>query len=59
MLHVEIRHDGPCRGADQGSHPPHQQIHLVVAVSVGREHVHHQDVVQVETLEHLLKINPY
>ena len=50
MLHVVESQASPGRGADQRSYPPNKKIHLVVGVSVSQEHVHHQDVVEVETL---------
>ena len=47
MLHVVESHDGPSGRADHGGHPTNEEVHPVVGVGVGQEHVEHQDVVQM------------
>ena len=52
VLHVEAGHHSPDGGGDQRGQPAHQQVDPVVVGGVVEEHIDHQDVVQVETLNY-------
>ena len=50
VLHVEAGHHSPHRGCQQRRQPADQQVDPVVVGGIVEENIHHQYVVQVETL---------
>ena len=54
LLWVEgvLGDDGPGWDGEEGEEPAHEEVEGVVPVGVGQEHVHHQDVVHMQTLHH-------
>ena len=50
MVHVGGGDRGPGEGGGQGRQPAQHQVQPVVVGRVVHEDVHHQDVVQVQTL---------
>ena len=50
VLHVEAGHHGPEDGGEERGQPAHHQVDPVVVGGVVEEDIHHQDIVQVETL---------
>ena len=64
VLHVEASHHSPHRGGHQRRQPADQQVDPVVVGGIVEENIHHQDVVQVKTLNYyfinfsLAKVSP-
>ena len=52
VLHVQAGHDGPDGGGEEGGQPADQEVDPVVGRGVVEENVHHQDIVEVETLNY-------
>ena len=57
MVHVGGGDRGPGEGGGQGRQPAQHQVQPVVVGRVVHEDVHHQDVVQVQTLANRIEVN--
>ena len=53
VVHVGGGDGGPGEGGGQGRQPAQHQVQPVVVGRVVHEHVHHQDVVQVQPLANI------